>query len=1002
MIRLPLVVLLALAASAVCHAEEVGCKHTVSVPKAGNLSAAVYRADGVLVRTLEYWREVQPGKVELAWDGLDDYGRPLPAGDYTIKTVLSNARAEFVMAVGNGRNPSRPDDMGLVLAGKAVATDRQGRLIAAGQVGGESPMTLQLFSSDGKLLKGLEPTADAGAVASDGKFAYLAAYKTIEGKPLAFIMRMDLEAEVPTASQVDYPGLGGVAAFEDRVAEAVPGKCAPDVGGPVYWEPDARGDERASPYGPSADWWRVHSICLHEGKLYIAVPSTERIVVMDATSGQVERQIPVENVAAVAVGPDGRLYVCAGAKVLTMARDGGQRATFAGGFDAPYALAVDAQGNVVVSDHGGRPLPYSSTMPKLVKLAPGGNVLWRIGADGREGSLDGKVEPRRLWHPTTVATDADGNIYISEPTLPRIQKFTRDGAPLFSLTALYAEEMCVDPENPEELYATYGGAALRRYILDYENRTWRLDAAWRRIMCPWKFMTTDMRVAHVQGERFLAIWDGGLFRVGNSKSQTAFPEPAADSYLLRHVKQRALPGAVFEDGRLIKVEMNPDTREISVWETPCSGYDIFACPIYREQDRKLLLKTDPAFNKAHDLVTARSYHIEVGELDGDGNLYVLGMKTGRGKGIPYWSRMFEKACVEKYDRNGKFRWAVGRKTSSFVSPGEFYGPNKVRYHDGLVVHSDVSGVVSIFDRDGLMVGFLVKDSARGHTFFADPLGGCGESWCHHIFTHPKTGKLYYIHQDHGSGSFRVLEFIGLKDLVYGGGPVSLKQAAPAKEETAQEQEDYVAQVFKAGKISVDGTLNEWTDQAPIRLWAEKGRQDLPNATLNLRYDVRFLYIGLHVRGDTTPAVNKNAASRDLVWKGDCMELYVGTDIASWHKGKYAATDYQLMLAPGPDSTGKAYCWTRHAWVEGSKVAWKVDADAKGYALEAQVPWSFFQGPPPESGKRIPFDVRVMCGDEGGRDFAYNLIWSARNMAFNDTSEWGQAVLEHFAVSSEAR
>ena len=82
------------------------------------------------------------------------------------------------------------------------------------------------------------------------------------------------------------------------------------------------------------------------------------------------------------------------------------------------------------------------------------------------------------------------------------------------------------------------------------------------------------------------------------------------------------------------------------------------------------------------------------------------------------------------------------------------------------------------------------------------------------------------------------------------------------------------------------------------------------------------------------------------------------------------------------------------------VSWQIDPDGRGYTLEARVPWGFFEGPPPAAARRIPCDMRVMCGDEEGSDYAYNMIWSARNMAFNRTEQWGQAVLEQFAVSSE--
>jgi len=968
-------------------AQEAGCRYALDVPEKGNLSAAVYRADGTLVRTLQCLRPAVPGTVELYWDGLDDFGQASAPGVYAVRTVLSDVTASFVMTVANGINPSRPDDLGQVRAGRVLTVDPNGRLILAGGIGGESPRSLQLFTLDGKFIRDFETIYQPTAVATDGRYAYLTGYRTIEGRPLAFVYRLDLEAEVETAAQVDYPGPGGTAPFPDRTVMGTPGKYFPAGSWhAVYHEPDPRhAGENVSAWGTAPNWWQVHSLACSNGKLYIAVPSTDRIVVMDADSGKVVEQITVTDVTAVAVGPQGRLFVCAGAEALVMDTDGGNRTVFARGFDAPYCLTVDRQGNVVVVDHGGRRINYSSTVPKLIKLSPEGRILFTLGKDGGVGFLDGKIAPHKFYYPAALAVDEAGNMYLAEPTLPRVQKLAPDGSPQFSLLTIYAEEMCVDPKRPEEFYSTGSNGQVRRYILDYENRTWRLDACWRRTLAPYKFMTVDMRVAHAHGDRFLVIWDAGLFRI--------------DDYKLRYVKQTVTP-MILEDGTAYPIELNDKTAEISLWEMPCAGYDADGCPIYRNQDKKLVCRTDPAFNKTHGVGPKRRYHLYIGAVDPDRNLYITASKRGRGKGIPYWARMWEKVYLQKYDRAGRLRWAVGRKTSSFVQPGEFYGPNRVRYHDGFVYHSDVSGVASIFDPDGLMVGFVVKDSARGIGFDEDPLGGCGEAWCHHLVTHPNTGKLYYIHQDHSTGQYRVLEFKGLENLRYAQGNVTLKQAAEPHATADEQRQDYVATIFKAGKLSLDGDLSEWADQASTMLWAEQDNRNLPHAKLRYRYDQRCFYVALQVFSDDTPAVNRNASARDLLWRGDCLELYIGTDIKSWRKGEYAATDYQLMLAPGPDANGKAYCQNLHTWIEGSQVAWKIDADRKGYTLEAKVPWSFFRGPEPKAGKRIPFDMRVMCGDKEGKNYAYNLIWSARNMAFNRTNEWGQAVLEHFAVSSE--
>ncbi len=69
--------------------------------KAGNVSLAIYDAEGRMVR--EVMRAVaQPaGKHAAAWDGLDRNGQPAPVGDYTWKLLETQGlEAEYLMTLG--------------------------------------------------------------------------------------------------------------------------------------------------------------------------------------------------------------------------------------------------------------------------------------------------------------------------------------------------------------------------------------------------------------------------------------------------------------------------------------------------------------------------------------------------------------------------------------------------------------------------------------------------------------------------------------------------------------------------------------------------------------------------------------------------------------------------------------------------------------------------------------------------------------------------------------
>ncbi len=365
-------------------------------------------------------------------------------------------------------------------------------------------------------------------------------------------------------------------------------------------------------------------------------------------------------------------------------------------------------------------------------------------------------------------------------------------------------------------------------------------------------------------------------------------------------------------------------------------------------------------------------------------------------GVGYWERMYKQAYLQKYNTKGKLVWNIGRHAESWANPGEFYMPNRVNVHRGFAYVTDVSGLLSIFDPNGLLVAFEIKDAYRGHSLASDLYGGGGESWVAYPFTNSRNGKTYYIIQDHGEGAYRLFEVQGLDALQTWQGQVELVTPAPAKpREAEQKQRLFSAQIYQARKApSIDGDLAQWSDTGTETLWMKEGDATLPHATLRYRYDSRNLYIAVHVRNDDSPAVNAYAADRDLMWRADALELYVGTDFSTWRKNPYTEHDFQFMFAVGEKMTGRAYCWTRHEWVEGSHSAYRVDPDRQGYTLEGVLPWEYMKYAP-QAGDKLGFDMRVMMGNADGTQFVSNLIWSATNTAFNQKNEWGMALLQGF-------
>ncbi len=68
-----------------------GADIQLSIPRRSRIALAVYSAEGELVRTLMSSRIVQPGTIQVSWDGKDDAGHSVAAGTYLCQVTTDDA-----------------------------------------------------------------------------------------------------------------------------------------------------------------------------------------------------------------------------------------------------------------------------------------------------------------------------------------------------------------------------------------------------------------------------------------------------------------------------------------------------------------------------------------------------------------------------------------------------------------------------------------------------------------------------------------------------------------------------------------------------------------------------------------------------------------------------------------------------------------------------------------------------------------------------------------------
>ncbi|MBN2449510.1 MAG: hypothetical protein JXR77_03925 [Lentisphaeria bacterium] len=341
--------------------------------------------------------------VEVPWDGLDDRGRLVEPGQYTVRGLThAGLTAQYEMCFYNPGAPPWDTQDG---SGAWGADHHAPQCVARA---GDWMAISWGFAEGGSGILGIDPEGrkrwgekrGAHALAGDAEHVYavVSSWHT-RGRLCRFA--------AGDGSYRPFVLDGKPRPFELSLADI--GLLPPET--------DARPVEEGE--GTPAPAVTALAAC---GPELVLALGSGRVAVLEAGSAAVRRVLDVAGVTALAAGPRGRCWAIRDGSVVALALDTGAVEPLpTPGVGRPVALAVDGEGNIVVADGG----PDS----RVKAFAPDGRLVYTCGrAGGRP--LRGTFDPGAMMRVSAVAVDARGRVWVSESwDYPRrVSVWDRSGA----------------------------------------------------------------------------------------------------------------------------------------------------------------------------------------------------------------------------------------------------------------------------------------------------------------------------------------------------------------------------------------------------------------------------------------------------------------------------------------------------------------------------------------------------------------------------------------------